>query len=879
MIKPIRHLCFIALFCISAVASAQGFQPSQAQIEQFKNLSPQQQRQIAESMGIDVDALIRQQTQQSSSITEPAGNGRGRGRQQAQGEQTGQQMGMPQQGMYPGMGMLQTQPGMPLIPEEIRKLQMDYLMLEQDVFDKVFTRTYAQLPWQTFLDLYKQVTGLDFERKDELKPFGYDLFALSPDAFAPPSDSPVPADYVIGPGDTLVVQLYGKENNTYHFSVSRDGQIQFPNIGPLNVAGLTFKDAQNLIANTVNEQMIGVKSSVTMGPLRTIRVFVLGEAIQPGSYTVSSLSTMTNALFASGGITRAGSLRNIQLKRQGKVVTTLDVYDLLLEGDTSKDSRLLPGDVIFVPPVGNVVAVKGEVKRPAIYELKNETTAAEAVKLAGGLTSRAYPELTRLERVNEKGEISLIPLDLSAARGKKFPVRNADSLEISPVLDELDSAITLEGHVKRPGTYAWREDFRFSDLVRSVDALQSNPDLDAALIKREVQNTKQIEIHVFSPREAWANRGGADDPLLQKKDTLYIFDYETDRTVALEEVVHDLQVQSRYQEREKLVSIVGSVRFPGSYPLAEGMTAEELIQLAGGLTESALGTNAELTRYDVNDELERVVVHLSVDLTDAQALLQPADTLRVKQIPLWQEKETVEITGEVTYPGTYTISPGETLTDVLERAGGLTRHAYPRGALFSRADLRELERERLLDLRDKLEADIAASNLQDQMATKEVNEKEANRLLENLENVEAVGRMVIDLPSILRKPAAYDFQLEDGDRLTIPRYKPSVTVVGEVQYPTSHFYDRKLDVFEYISRSGGPKLNADKARIYIVKANGQVVLPQKSAWFRRASGNIEPGDTIVVPVDTNRVDRLTVWSSVTQIMYQAALGIAAISSL
>lgn len=872
MTRSIKLFCFAALCCYGATAVAQSFQPSPAQIEQFKSMSPQQQRQLAESMGIDIDSLIGQQGQQSSSIGESPNN-EPRGRQQ-QGQNGYPPTGM--QGMQQGLSPF----AMPLTLEEIAALQEEYRNLPQEEFDAKFERNYGHLSRVDFLDLYQQVTGREFSDRKQLKPFGYDLFNLAPDAFAPPIDSPVPADYVMGPGDTLVIQLYGKENSTHYLDVSRDGQVQFPGIGPLNIAGLTFSQAQNVIANTVNEQMIGVKSSITMGALRTIRVFVLGEATQPGSYTVSSLSTMTNALFASGGVTKVGSLRNIQLKRKGKTVTTLDVYDLLLNGDTRRDERLLPGDVIFIPPVGSTVAVKGEVKRPAIYELKGEVSAAEVIDLAGGTTSKAYREITRLQRVNSAGEGSLIPLDLTSASGRNFRVQNADSLEVGSVLDELEDAITLEGHVKRPGNYAWRENYRFSDLVNSVENLKNNPDLNVALIKRQIKKSKQTTIRVFSPKAAWAEPGSDADPVLEKGDTVFMFDYETDRSEALEEILKDLQIQSRYQEREKIVSVVGSVRFPGDYPLADGMTAEELINLAGGLTESALATEGELTRYEVNDELQRVVVHLPVNLEDAETRLQPADTLRIKRIPLWQEKETVEISGEISFPGTYTIVPGETLIQLIERAGGLTRHAYPRGAIFSRAELRELERERLMDLREKLEADLVAANLQEAKGMASVNQQEADRLLQNLGNVEAVGRMVIELPTILSEPAAYDFSLEDGDTLTIPRYKPSVTVVGEVQYPTSHFFDNKLDVQEYIARSGGTSVNADTNRIYIVKANGQVVLPHKSGWFKRnTTTGVQPGDTIVVPVDTTRVDRLTIWSSVTQIMYQAALGIAAISSL
>lgn len=251
------------------------------------------------------------------------------------------------------------------------------------------------------------------------------------------------------------------------------------------------------------------------------------------------------------------------------------------------------------------------------------------------------------------------------------------------------------------------------------------------------------------------------------------------------------------------------------------------------------------------------------------------DTLRIKQIPLWQKKESISLLGEVVHPGNYTILPGETIMDVLHRAGGLTPHAYPEGAVFSREELRQLEAERLEDLRDKIESDIAAVSLQEGKVSNEKSEQ----ILENLNQVKALGRMVIDLPAIMSHPNELDFQMVGGDTLEVPRYKPSVTVVGEVQFPTSHFYDKRLTVDDYVDRSGGTKYNADKKRIYVVKANGRVFLPSNSAWFKNRSQAIDPGDTIIVPLDTDRVDRLTVWSSVTQIMYQAALGIAAIGKL
>ncbi|MFQ5668808.1 MAG: polysaccharide biosynthesis/export family protein, partial [Candidatus Binatia bacterium] len=250
--------------------------------------------------------------------------------------------------------------------------------------------------------------------RQRLKQFGYDLFAGAPTTFAPATDIPVPADYVIGPGDTVQVQLFGKENAEHSLQVTREGVLNFPGIGPISVAGLSFAELKRDLRQRISQQMIGIKSSITMGPLRSIRVFVLGEAHRPGSYTVSALSTMTNALFVSGGIQSIGSLRDIQLKRSGKLVRRLDLYDLLLHGDTSGDVRLLPGDVIFIPPIGRTVGVAGEVRRPAIYEIKGEKTVAEVLDLAGGLLPTAYPQASQLVRINRRRERTLVDIDLTS---------------------------------------------------------------------------------------------------------------------------------------------------------------------------------------------------------------------------------------------------------------------------------------------------------------------------------------------------------------------------------------------------------------------------------------------------------------------------------
>lgn len=813
---------------MALVSGANAQTPTPAQIEQFKNMPREQQEALARSLGIDISAYTNGSSAQATdnSLSDPVSKQR---KPPANRDANGKEI------------------------EKVGKQATDSLSLNED-----------EAPETT---------------KEKLNLFGYDIFDLGADAFTPSADIPIPANYVMGPGDSIVIQLYGKDNNTYSLSLNREGQIQMPGIGPISLAGLSFEAMQAKISEVVNQQMIGVKSSVTMGTLRTIRIFVLGEAKVPGSYVVGSLSTMTNAIFASGGITKIGSLRNVQLKRSGKVVTTLDLYDLLLKGDTSNDSRLLPGDVIFVPPIGKTVGVSGQVKRPAIYELKKETTVEDVIELAGGLLPTAYVPASRIERITDSGEKTLVNLDISSDRGRNFYIKDADILQIFSTLDTMRDIVKLEGHVKRPGGFAWRDDMRFTDIVPSADDLLPNPDIVVGLIQREEKVTRKIEVFLFSPRNAFAAPHSDADPRLMPRDSILMFEYDSDRSKILDDLVTKLRVQSSFEQREQTVRIFGSVRFPGEYPRSsDNMTVRDLINLAGGLTESALGTGAEITRYDLSEDRERVDIRIDLNLEKQNPVLQAGDTLRVKQVPQWSRRESVELLGEVNYPGTYDILPGETLIDVIERAGGLTPLAYPQGAIFSREELRVLEMDRLENLKIQVRADIAAANIE-QSKKSDIDETQTTEIIKNIDRTRSLGRMVIDLPAILSKPSEYDFRLTDGDSLEIPRFKPSVTVVGEIQHPTSHFYNDKLDVRDYIQMSGGTKENADNKRIYVVKANGRVYAPSNSAWFRSNSKNLEPGDTIIVPIDTTRVDTLTMWSSVTTIMYQAALGVAAIGSL
>ncbi|MDT8388500.1 MAG: SLBB domain-containing protein [Thiogranum sp.] len=725
-----------------------------------------------------------------------------------------------------------------------------------------------------------------------LKPFGYDLFSGVPTTFAPATDIPVSADYIIGPGDAVQIQLFGKEPAEYNLVVTREGELQFPNIGPISVAGLTFEEMKAALQARVEEQLIGARATISMGQLRSIRVFILGDATRPGSYTVSALSTMTNALFVSGGVKPIGSLRNIQLKRRGEVVTHLDLYDLLLRGDTSGDVRLQPGDVIFIPPVGITVGAGGEVRRPAIYELRREKSADEVLALAGGLLPTAYPQAAQIERITKRGERTLIDVDLDSRTGRQAAVKAGDVLQVPSVLEKMEDIVLLSGHVPRPGGYQWRPGMRVSDLVPSInDAVLPRPDLDYALIKRERLPERRLELLSVRLGKALQNPASAENIDLQPRDELIIFGYSEDRELLIQPLIEALQETASFQAPAQVVKVNGLVRQPGDYPLESGMRISDLIRAGGGLAEAAYALGAELTRYAVIDGSYREVDHIAIDLAAirqgqaaADLVLQTHDNLQIKRLPAWAAADSVEIRGEVRFPGVYPIARGEQLSHVLERAGGLTDMAFPEGALFVRDELRKRERERLDELSRRLEMDLASLALK--LAQEDAGPSQAlditQGLADQLRTMEPTGRLVIDLPKLLAgtrggRRSDYDVNLMSGDKLYIPPLTQEVTVTGEVFYPTSHLYKKGLDSKGYVNMSGGSTQKADRKRIYVVRADGSVLPGQKLSgnWFQNGDdGRIRPGDTIVVPLDVERVRPISRWAEVSQIIYQLAIAAA-----
>lgn len=732
--------------------------------------------------------------------------------------------------------------------------------------------------------LVMTITRLPLDRLGvaALEPFGYDLFEGVPSTFAPVSDIPVPASYAIGPGDVLRVQLYGNRNAEYELPVGRDLQVNFPDIGPIPVAGMDFSALRAELERRVTEQFIGTRVNVTLGELRSIRVFVLGDVRRPGSYTVSSLATMTNALFYSGGVEQRGSLRRIELKRNGQVIQRLDLYDLLLDGNTRGDARLQPGDVIFVPPVGPRVSVAGQVRRPALYELTGPASTADLLRFAGGLKANGDSRAVQLERLDPAGARVVERLDMSGGPGRLVQVRDGDVLQVPAVDRQLEGAVVLQGHVFRPGEYPWQAGLRLTDLLGSTRDLRPRSDPRYVLVRREVVPNAEILVFSVDLEAAWA---AAEDPQqnppLLPRDTVWVFDQDVGREHVTRRLAGELRRQTSPDRPLPMVRIEGRVNVPGEYPLEPGMGLLDLLRAGGGLTDSAYLRDVELVRYQVAGGETRVIELLTIDLGEilagrsADVLLKPHDYVSIRELSGWREQEVIELSGEVMFPGSYPFTPGETLSSVIARAGGLTPRAAPRAAVFTRETLREREREQVEVLAARIESDLAALALSDPGNIEARGTGET--LLRQLRSAEPTGRLVIDLEGVLAGRRGADVKLRAGDTLLVPPSSQEVMVIGEVQFATAHLHQPRLQRDDYIGRSGGLTAKADERRIYVVRASGEVIASGSRALSRNRI-DIEPGDTIVVPLDTERVRPLVLWTSATQIIYNLAIAAAAVNS-
>lgn len=894
-----------AVFISSTIQAQNLPNLSQAQLSQFKNLTPEQQQALAKQAGVDISSLLGRSTSSQPLEQQPEF----------------------QSGQFP-RGTEFDEFGQPIEVDPVE----EYLRVEDE----------------------------------ELKPFGYELFANAPSTFSPTYDTPVPADYYLGPGDSITIQMYGKENVSYDLPVDREGKVAIPELGPITVNGLTFSEVKALIADRVEQQIIGAEVSVSMGALRSIRIFVLGESFKPGAYTISSLSTITHAIIASGGLSEIASLRNIQLKRAGKLVTTLDLYDLMIKGDNSQDRILQAGDVVLIPSIGNSVSLSGKVRRPAIYELKDETKLEEVMALAGGVLPDGYSAGIGVTRYSKAGKIQLT-LDLDVAS----EIKNGDEIVVPSISGFVSDSVTLIGAVSRPGKYQIKSDMTLSDLLgnRTQDLLP-DADLGYALVVRTRNLAGDIDVHqvdlnelyqqitpplplqkndkvvVFSKNESeslvsstledlaltneetdkrdktqlqdiiteklfWERLGVveletkvdlfADDEPEELVSTALITLTESERNQLIRyrdnanfsrnrlllPLMEQLREQSGSGEPLQLVEIAGAVKYPGVYPLPVNGDVKHIIKAAGGLSESAYGAKSEITQTVLGIDGRATINHIS--FSPAQVMqgletvtLTSKDRVNIFNVPDWQEELKVTLEGEFTFPGEYTIERGESLSELIERAGGLTSFANPTASVFTRESLKLQEENNIRKLAEELRKEVASQSLR-KNASGLVSYADARVLLRDLSRVQAVGRLVLQVDEIVKGNESLDVNLQDGDRLYIPAVNRTVNVIGEVYQPTSHVYDESVDFQQYVQTSGGYRDLAATDKVYIIRANGSVVTPSRSRRFWFSGGqsefNVEPGDTIVVPFDSGHTDNLTLWTNVSQVLYQFAVTIAAVGSL
>jgi protein involved in polysaccharide export with SLBB domain len=698
-------------------------------------------------------------------------------------------------------------------------------------------------------DLYRQFPSQEVR----LQRFGASIFIHGTgNTDLLPMDMPAGPDYILGPGDGLFINLWGSVSQRFKVTVDRGGEIALPEAGGVMVAGQTVTAAQQMIQRVLSGQFKNARIDISLTRLRTVRVYVVGDVAQPGAYDLSSLSTPLNALFAASGPTPQGSLRILRHFRGNQLVGEIDLYDLILKGMLLDLDRLQPGDSILVPPSGAQITVAGMVKRPAIYELRNEKGLAEVLDLAGGVLVSAALRQIKVERIeaHEKRVMLSVnvpdgadanPAVLRQALGD-FPVQDGDRVTVSPILPYSDSTIYLQGHVFRPGKYSYHAGMEIAELLRSYQDLLPEPAEHAEIIRLTPPDYRPRVID-FKLGEVL---GGEDPIVLEPFDTIRIF--------------------GRYEIDAPKVSIYGEVLRPGEYPLSDGMTASGLVRMAGGFKRSAVTNEADITSYVVQNGEQVRIQHATLAIAKALAgdhgadfALKANDVLTIRQLSGWKDVgNSMIVKGEVLYPGTYGIEEGEKLSTLLKRAGGFRPMAYPEGAVLDRVQVRQIAEKSRLQLIQQVE--MAGQNAKfpvgasatDQAALLASVSAQQDQLLATLRKQPASGRLVISISDRIEKweNTVNDIELRSGDMLTIPKKPNFVVVTGQVYNSAALTYLPGMSARSYLREAGGPTEMANKKDIYIIRANGSIVGrgESRSLWEGSTlSTTLRRGDTIVVP--------------------------------
>jgi protein involved in polysaccharide export with SLBB domain len=648
---------------------------------------------------------------------------------------------------------------------------------------------------------------------EHLPLYGYDLFQRAPSTFAPVDNVPVTPDYIIGPGDELLIRAWGQIDIDYRATVDRNGIISIPRVGTVPVAGVKYQDITQHVKSAVGRNFRNFELLVTMGQLRSVQIFVVGQARRPGAYTVSSLSTLVNAIFAAGGPSARGSMRSIQLKRGNRTVTEFDVYDLLLRGDKSRDAALLPGDVIYFPPIGPLAAISGAVKNPAIYELRGPTALATLLDYASGLTTTAQTRVASIERIRDR-EVRVVDQISLTLGGLARTIQDGDLVSVFSIAPRFENAVTLRGNVAAPMRHPYTHGMRIRDLVPEKEALIT-PDYyrrKNAAVRVEAVQTGQLAADV--------------------------------RRLA-DEINWDYAVIERQKKDDLSTTLI---------PFNLGKAILE------------------------NDSSQNL-------------LLQPGDIVTVFSkrdvaAPAGKRPVVVRLEGEFNFAGVYQAEPGETLRQLVVRVGGVTPEAYLFGAEFNRESTRHEQRERLRQALTRLEQDVQraavarAQNVvsQEDAATLQQQAEAQRALATRLRTLQPSGRIVLHMPTDATVADLPELGLEDGDRLFIPARPSQVSVFGTVFNESSFVYRPDMAVSDYLAQAGGPRKEADKRSIYVLRADGSVVSREQSAFLLGSLSGMQvmPGDTIVVPEDFQRTTWTKDLKDWTQIFYQFGLGAAAI---
>jgi len=711
--------------------------------------------------------------------------------------------------------------------------------------------------------------GTDFLTAEERKVFGMEMFNNQNISFEPSLQIATPEGYQLGPGDELIVNVWGASRQSYALEVSRDGTVTVDNLGPIYVNGLSIEEASERLINRLTEIYAGLRAygergpntfaEVSLGRVRSIKVTIVGEVRKPGTYTLSSLASAFNALYLSGGPTFIGSFRNIEVVRNRQVIATLDVYDYLVKRASASAIRLQDQDVIRVVPYDVRIELAGEVKRPGYYEMKQQESMAEAIRFSGGFTDKAYTH--RLEVVRNTDRAKRIE-DLSGDALDTFMPQNGDIVRVDSILDRFENRVEILGAVFRTGAYALESGMTLGDLIRKAEGLREDAFTSRALISRKGEDLMSEVISV-NLRNVLTDR--APDIPLQRDDVVRVFS------------IFDL-------EEEYSVQIKGEVQAPGEFQYMRGMRLEDVIAMAGGLKESASPTRVEVARRvtieETNSQVDPVssqsiqmanVYQFKVDedlvLSPETAAFEimPFDQVYVRKSPEYEVQQSVYVDGEVMYPGEYVITnKNERISDLLARSGGPTSFSYLEGAKLVRVNpAYELElKEKQQEIRQSLLAERlnnANTRVRGNASNGSMNpntlEEDTTAILAmaasrvRAQQTEDIG---IDLEEIIQNPdSKYDLIMQPGDTLHIPKELQTVKMQGALLYPASARFDNSKGFRRYVAEAGGFTKQADEKRSYVIYANGSVDKTESFLFFKNYP-KVKPGAQIVVPAKPDR---------------------------